>query len=79
MNSSIQFHNVFGKDTISTRETSLVVCVADGEAFIVSAYTTTYINIDRKTVDWERATETWGSPCMMDNPVMDNLVSIWEW
>ena len=68
-NSPIQFHNVFGKDTISTRETSFDVCVANGEAFTVSAYTKPRINMYRKTLNWERAKETCGHLADLPPPV----------
>ena len=58
-NSPVEFHNVFRKDTIYTRETSFNVRVAGGDSLAVSAYTTPHINMDLKTLDWDRAKETW--------------------
>ena len=55
----MQFNNAFGRDFVPSRETSFSVCVSGGKQFNINAYTTPNINVEHRSLDWDRAVKKW--------------------
>ena len=58
-NVSIRFNNAYGHDFIPSREAKFSLQVANGAQYQLSAFTTPHINVDYRSLDWNRATAKW--------------------
>ena len=67
-NASMQFNNAFDRDFVPSREISFSVCVSGGKQFNINAYTTPNINVEHRSLDWDRAVKKWSNLKGMPTP-----------
>ena len=70
-NASMQFNNAFVRDFVPSRETSFTsfsVYVSGGKQFNINAYTTPNINVEHRSLDWDRAVKKWSNLKGMPTP-----------